>query len=170
MISKTLLTHELQLGEALNQCVHHERRADFSLMLAMLVDDAQEFSQFKTPQTEPALASTSDELLRQALDLPTEAALSLNTMSQLNTFNEAKSVIADDLAAIKLNDALSPKPLAFRNDKTFIPTQVKTNTTVYCQAKHNQAQEEQADKRLAFNANEWLKAVKVAKAQSFIAA
>lgn len=170
MISKTLLTHELQLGESLNQCVHHERRADFSLMLAMLVDDAQEFSQFKTPQTQAVLKQTSDDLLRKEFDLPAQAPLSLNSMLQLSAFNEVDRVVANDLASIKLSDALSPKPLAFRNDKTFIPTQVKTNTTVYCQAKLDATEEKLAEKRLAFNANEWLKAVKVAKGRSFIAA
>lgn len=139
-------------------------------MLAMLVDDAQEFSQFKTPQTQSHSKQTSDDILRQTFDLPKQAPLSLDSMSQLNIFNEVEHVIADDLASIKLSDALSPKPLAFRNDKAFIPTQIKTNTTVYCQAKLDATEEKLAEKRLAFNANEWLKAVKVAKGRSFIAA
>jgi len=170
LISKTLLIHELQLGESLNQCVHHERRADFSLMLAMLVDDAQEFSQFKTPQTPSDLKVTSDDMLRKIFDLPKQASLSLKSIEQVASFNQVERVIAGELASIRLNDALSPKPLAFRHDKAFIPTQVKTNTTVYCQAKLNATEKKSSDKRLVFNANEWLKAVKTSKAQSFTAA
>ena len=60
--STNVLLHELQLGEQLNESVEQTRRADFSLMLAMLAEDVREQSQFLLPKTQEitCLLYTSD--------------------------------------------------------------------------------------------------------------
>ena len=50
ILPDNILLHELQLGEQLNDSVVQARRADFSLMLAMLAEDVREQSQFVLPK------------------------------------------------------------------------------------------------------------------------
>jgi len=67
-LKSEILLHELQLGEQLNESVHQARRADFSLMLAMLCDDVREQSQFILPKSEINSADQAvdnNEVLRQ---------------------------------------------------------------------------------------------------------
>lgn len=167
LIDNNLLIHELQLGESLNHCLHSERRADFSLMLAMLVDDAREFSQFKTPNTEVETSETTEQSLRRQFDLPKAKPLALNHLSEIVQFNEAKKANTGMLTDIKLSESLSPKALCFRDDKLFIPTNVKNNTSLYCQSKLKR-QADHAPDRLDFNANEWLKTIAATRAKSLI--
>ena len=169
MIDNNLLVHELQLGESLNRCIHNERRADFALMLAMLVDDAREFSQFKLPLSETEPVTTDDALLRRQFELPVKQKLALTELKDIDTFNEGIKVQQGLEADIRLSEALAPKPLGFRDDNTFIPTHIKNNTSLYCQSRHNQ-EDEQNQRRLAFNANEWLKALNNTKMKELLVA
>ncbi len=156
------LLHELQLGEQLNECVHSTRRADFSLMLAMLAEDVREQSQFVLPQAEAIKnADISNEALRKEFELPEKAPLSLRDMDEIDSFNQAKHFKNNDLATIYLTNAISPNPLAFRDNVKHIPTQVMDNTSVYCQLKHAKQQDENTplNKPLAFNAKAWLNTI-----------
>lgn len=166
-VSNALL-HELQLGEKLNESVVADRRADFSLMLAMLAKDVREQSQFilpKSPFSEPAKLSNSE--LRKQFHLPKEAPLSLSTLNELEQFNQAKSIEEGHLASLHLTNALNPKPLAFRDDKQHIELTVMQNTSLSCQLKYQQAiaerlnnhdkpEDEPLTKPLSFNAKAWL--------------
>ena len=179
--SASVLLHELQLGEQLNESVVQARRADFSLMLAMLTEDVREQSQFLLPQTaEATAADVTNKALRKQFNLPEKAALALSTSDDVNQFNQVQSIVDNDLANIHLTNAMMPKPLAFRDDKKYIESQVLLNTSLFTQLKHkqavevdqlhsdqlhvNQAQEKQlastVDKQLSqslsFNANAWL--------------
>lgn len=158
------LLHELQLGEKLNECVHQTRRADFSLMLAMLADDVREQSQFILPQSESLEKNATDNhALRQLFDLPEQAPLSLKSMDDISHFNQAKHVENEDLASIHLANAISPFALAFRDDVKHVPTEVISNTSVHCQIKHKSQRGEQSENRvnkpLNFNAQAWLKGI-----------
>ena len=164
MINNELLTHELQLGESLNKCVHSKRRADFSLMLAMLVDDAQEFSQFKLPENVVSPENTSEEQIRRHFDLPKKQPLALERAEQTSMFNQSHQIEdTRSLTNIRLNDALSAKPLAFRDDKQFVPTEVKSNVTLFCQSQFNETESQSS---AALPVNEWLKAVSREKVQA----
>ena len=177
--STNVLLHELQLGEQLNESVEQTRRADFSLMLAMLAEDVREQSQFLLPKTQEVTpADLSTVALRKQFNLPDEAALALTTLDDVNQFNQAHTIVGNDLANIHLTNAMKPKPLAFRDDKKHIESQVLENTSLFTQLKHkqaaelskaynNQLQEEQlnsvaieTDKPLSqslnFNAKAWL--------------
>jgi len=158
-----ILVHELQLGEQLNESVHSARRADFSLLLAMLTDDVQSHSQFSLPQTISEKVVVDDASLRKEFELPEKAPLALDEKHTTSIFNQAEHIQKDNLAEIHLTNALSPKPLAFRDDKKHITQQVLNNTSLYCQKRFNQQKNDAEptidSSRLAFNAKGWLNAV-----------
>jgi len=138
--STNVLLHELQLGEQLNESVEQTRRADFSLMLAMLAEDVREQSQFLLPKTQEVTpADLSNVALRKQFDLPDKAALALTTPDDVNQFNQAHTIVDNDLATIHLTNAMMPKPLAFRDDKKHIESQVLENTSLFTQLKYKQA-------------------------------
>ena len=161
------LLHELQLGEQLNECVHQSRRSDFSLMLAMLCDDVREQSQFILPHSSPIDGTSTDkeiannQILRKHFDLPEKAPLALKNMQQINRYNQGQLVADKDLASLHLANALSPNPIAFRDDKQHIASNILSNTQLICQEKHAQGKENEVlNKPLNMNIDGWLKAVK----------
>lgn len=160
-LSSQLLTHELQLGEQLNHCVHSDRRADFALMLAMLADDAREYSQFHLPKKAQDGREQPD--YRALFQLPAEQPLALESLDQIEQYYHADAVAEQRLADIKLKQALAPEPLAFRDDKTHIPHQVKTNTSLFCQQKQQQQDKYKAlTQDAGFNAKKWLDSINTA--------
>lgn len=172
--SANVLLHELQLGGQLNESVGETRRADFTLMLAMLTDDIREQSQFLLPQAaEPIAADHSNAALRKQFNLAEQAPLALLTPDDVKQFNQGQSIVDNDLANIHLTNAMKAKPLAFRDDKNHIETQVLQNTSLFTQLKHKQITEaarqakpdssSDADKPLSqplnFNAKAWLASI-----------
>jgi len=172
--SKPLL-HELQLGEQLNECVHQSRRSDFSLMLAMLCDDVREQSQFILPNTAPIDGTSTDkeqvtnQVLRRHFDLPEEAPLALKNIEQINQYNQGQLVADNDLASLHLINALTPNPIAFRDNNKHIPSTVLSNTSLVCQEKHALAQEEKViNKPLDMHVEGWLKAIQTSLVKSHL--
>ena len=168
-VNSNLLVEELQLGEQLNHCVQSDRRSDFSLMLSMLTDDVLAHSQFKLPHTEQPTKLTTDETLRKAFDLPKKPRLSLEGLEDIDEFSQAHLIELQQLSTLHLTQALSPKPLAFRDDKLHIEPNVLANTRLYCQQQYqlkkqadSNKDESGKDNRLAFNVNAWLKSVQTA--------
>tara|TARA_R110000737_G_scaffold317535_1_gene328238 strand:+ start:8619 stop:9155 length:537 start_codon:yes stop_codon:yes gene_type:complete len=159
-LSNDILVHELQLGEQLNESVHHQRRSDFSLLLAMLTDDVRAHSQFKLPLSQVTEKNTTSDQLRKYFQLPNEAPLALKNMEDITTFNQASLIEEQQLVHLRLTNTLNPKPIAFRDDAKFIDQQVMTNTSLYCQQKHQQnCLENSSALRAEFNVNAWLSAV-----------
>jgi len=170
--SKPLL-HELQLGEQLNECVHQSRRSDFSLMLAMLCDDVREQSQFILPNTAPIDGTSTDkaqvtnQILRKHFELPEAAPLALKSIEQINRYNQGQLVADNDLTSLHLINALTPNPLAFRDDNMHISSDVLSNTSLVCQEKHALTQEEKViNKPLDMHVEGWLKAVQTSLVKS----
>lgn len=167
--NQAILLHELQLGEQLNESVHQARRADFSLMLAMLCDDVREHSQFILPQSEDSSAEQSkqtNEALRKHFDLPEQAPLALKDLEQISQYNQGQLVAEDALASIKLSNALSPKPLTFRDDEKHIETNVLNNTSLTCQEKHLNQSTPVLNKRVNMHVENWLKTVQTSLVKS----
>jgi len=158
-LSNDILVHELQLGEQLNESVHHQRRSDFSLLLAMLTDDVRAHSQFKLPLSQVDEKTTSSEQLRKYFQLPNEAPIALNDLEDIPTFNQAGMIKNQQLSQLRLTNTLNPKPIVFRDDAKHIDQQILTNTSLYCQQKYQQKSLAQTSKRSDFNANAWLAAV-----------
>jgi hypothetical protein len=170
--SNTLL-HELQLGEQLNECIHQSRRSDFSLMLAMLCDDVREQSQFILPKTAPIDGTSTDkpqvnnDILRKHFELPEEAPLALKSIEQINQFNQGQLIADNDIVSLHLLNALSPKPLAFRDDNKHIQSSILKNTSLVCQEKHLQINEDKVlNKTLDMHVEGWLKAVQTSLVKS----
>jgi len=157
-LDSKLLVEELQLGEQLGQCVHNNRRADFSLMLSMLTEDVRAHSQFKLPTTITDTKVLTEESLRKTFELPDKPHLALNDLNEINDYPQAELVEKNLLNTIRLQNTLTPKPLAFRDDKLFISSDVLLNTRLYCQQQHS-VKEDKLAEALSFNANEWLKTV-----------
>jgi len=162
-VDSKLLVHELQLGDKLNESVHSARRADFSLLLAMLTDDVQSHSQFSLPQTVNNENIVNDDVLRKEFDLPDQAPLALGKKHSVSSFNQAELINQNRISELHLSNVLSPKPLAFRDDIKHIPHDVMMNTSLYCQKKYTQQKNNQQvasdNSRLPFDAKGWLKAV-----------
>jgi hypothetical protein len=166
--STDVLLHELQLGEQLNESVVQTRRADFSLMLAMLAEDVREQSLFTLPKAQQPVASdTSNLALRKEFSLPQKAPLALSSMDNIEQFNQAQSIVDNDITNIHLHNAMTPNPLAFRDDRQHIATEILQNTSLCCQLKHQQGhsiETSDSDKALDqpltpplhFNAKAWL--------------
>lgn len=165
-----ILLHELQLGEQLNESVHQSRRADFSLMLAMLCDDVREQSQFILPKADVNSADESKEnsqTLRKHFDLPEQAPLALKNIEQINQYNQSQLIADNDLVSIQLSNALSPKPLTFRDDSQHIASNILGNTSLTCQEKHASKQTTPVlNKRLNMNVESWLKTVQTSLVKS----
>jgi len=160
-----VLFHEFQLGAQLNECVKAKRSADFYLMLAMLNEDVREHSQFFVPQTKTEDRQYSDESLRKAFSLPSKAPLALQQYSQLKQASKAQLVVDQKLATIHLQEALTPMPIAFRDDKYHIPTNVLSDTSIHCQqriqqnllqSKKNEKPQKSLNAAAFFNAKAWL--------------
>jgi hypothetical protein len=170
--SKPLL-HELQLGEQLNACVHQSRRSDFTLMLAMLCDDVREQSQFILPQTASLDGTSTDskqmtnKVLRKYFDLPEEAPLALRNIEHINQYNQGQMIADNDLTSLHLTNALTPKPLAFRDDNKHISSSVLSNTSLVCQEKHTLKKEGKViNKQLDMHVEGWLKAIQTTLVKS----
>ncbi len=167
------LLHELQLGEQLNESVHQSRRSDFSLMLAMLCDDVREQSQFILPKSLPIDGTSTDidqvnnQTLRKYFDLSEEAPLALKNIQQINQYNQGQLVADNHFSSLHLTNAISPKPLAFRNDNKHISSNILSNTSLICQEKQTHKQEgEVLNKRLDMNAEGWLKTIQKSLVES----
>ena len=159
-IEKSILVHELQLGEQLNECIHEERLSDFSLMLAMLTKDVTAHSQFALPVTEQQQDETTNQTLRKEFSLPEESPLALTSLDDISAFNQAQLIQNEHYAQVHLLNVLNPKPLAFRDNNKHVPKQVIENTSLYCQQNHKNCSDgKMASSRLAFKAKEWLKGI-----------
>ena len=160
------LLHELQLGEQLNECVHQSRRSDFALMLAMLCDDVREQSQFILPKTLPTNGTSADnaqkntQTLRAFFELPDEAPLALKNSEQINQYNQAQLIADNNLASLHLQNVLTPKPLAFRDNKKHISSDILTNTSLVCQKRQAQSDVDKViNKPINMQVESWLKAI-----------
>lgn len=139
--SANALLHELQLGEQLNHCVTDTRRADFSLMLAMLSEDVREHSQFLLPKAaETEVVEYNNRMMRKSFNLPDKAPLALSSVDEIKQFNQAQAIADDNMVSVKLANAMTPNALAFRDNKKHINTEIIENTNLLTQLKLKQSQ------------------------------
>lgn len=168
-LASTTLLHELQFGEQLNQCVHQARRADFSLMLAMLCDDVREQSQFVLPQQQGKDAARvyNDSVLRKQFNLPAKAPLALTKVEQIKQYNQASVIAENQLATLHLSNALNPKPIAFRDNNKHINHEIMSNTTLVCQAKNADGKANAVlNTRLGVDVEGWLQNIQTSLVKS----
>ncbi len=158
MLENNLLVHELQLGSQLSQSVHSGRRADFSLMLAMLSDDVREHSQFLLPVSEKTTPEESEEKLRKRFQLPEPAPLAIKDPQEIKKFNQAHFILEQRLADLHLENTLKPLPLSMHDDVNYIEPEILANTSIHCQRRYQQATKKPGllAKATTFDAKAWL--------------
>ncbi|MGU3846447.1 VC2046/SO_2500 family protein, partial [Vibrio diabolicus] len=76
-LDKAAIINELQFGNGINHAVHEGRRADFALILSMFSNDVRDV----VPVEEIKEVATSDDILRQQLELSTPQALRSDSSS-----------------------------------------------------------------------------------------
>lgn len=130
-------------------------------MLAMLTEDVREHAQFLLPKTENEEKNTDENALRKLFNVNEPAPLALKNMAQINEFNQSDLIVDNKLAELRLQNALNPVPLAFKDDKTYINSNVVNNTSIHCQQKLSKIKEDNTkETRLNFQAEEWLNVIK----------
>ncbi|SFC64725.1 VC2046/SO_2500 family protein [Pseudoalteromonas denitrificans] len=122
-----ILINEAQLGNQLSICVAENRRNDFSILLAMLSQNALDFSEFALPKSDPSELYAQDQNLRVALGAGVEQTLAPEHIDFLIGIRNAEIVQGDSLEQFKLMNYLTPEPLAIRNDVTHIRTEIIDN-------------------------------------------
>lgn len=152
------LLEEAQLGQRLNESVRKPMHSDFSLLLAMLVDDVRMHSQFQLPHEDVVEPNINDEGLRRSFALPDKPSLALTDVAQISQFGQAEFVEKGLFSSMHLANILKEKPIAFRDDKQHIPSNVLENTSLYCQLKHQQS-EALPKERKKFDAKAWLQSL-----------
>ena len=84
----------------------------------------------------------------------------MKNIEQVSQYNQSQLIANNDLVSIHLSNALSPKPLTFRDDHKHIASNILGNTSLTCQQKHTNAQQSSVlNKRMNMNAEGWLKAL-----------
>jgi hypothetical protein len=92
--------------------------------------------------------------------LSEEAPLALKNMEQISQYNQGQLLADNNLISIHFDNALSPKPLTFRDDKQHIDSNILGNTSLTCQEKHSHHQPSPVlNKRINMNVEGWLKSV-----------
>ena len=90
---------------------------------------------FRYQKTVPDVKNSNDATLRKEFELPEKAPLAIDENQSTSIFNQSELIQSNNLAELHLSNVLSPKPLAFRDDKKHITQQVLSNTSLYCQKK-----------------------------------
>lgn len=120
------LINELLYGQNIGQAVHSQRRADFSLLLAMLSDDVRD----NTPVEK--LPSKEEVSLSQAFSIPKSQALRSDENSYPRGEEIAKQFNLGGLTAARLQAYLAPDALAYMPEKTSdLPEEVYHNLSQY---------------------------------------
>jgi len=126
-----LLITERQLSTRLNQSVHADRRGEFSFLLAMLSQDALDFSQFHLPKTETEDTTADEAQLRDQLGAGPKQLLAPSEFNmligQLNAHRLSLVGENKGMADIKLNQCLNPEPFSIRDDVNHIPLTIIDN-------------------------------------------
>ncbi|KAA1164161.1 MULTISPECIES: VC2046/SO_2500 family protein [Pseudoalteromonas] len=126
-----LLITESQLSTRLNKSVHEQRRGEFSLLLAMLSQDALDFSQFHFPKTDIENPIVEEETLRKQFGSGPKQPLAPDEFNMLIGQHNAAllSNVGEHagMSDIKLRHCLNPEPLSIRNDLAHIPLNVLDN-------------------------------------------
>ena len=159
VVTTDLLINEIKLGDTLSKCVHQARRSDFSLLLAMLTDDAREFSEFLLPEASQPETTEASDALRRFYQLPEPQALGLEELADIEHYNESGLVHDDKMVSLQLKHALAPKALAFRDNKKHVPQNVLSNMNVHSQRRYQQTAQDNNQTlpaKLHVDAKKWL--------------
>lgn len=121
-----IITHEAQLDGQLANSIHNAQRSDFALLLAMLSDDATEFSQFRlVKSSESHFPDTQFNIAKQSCG-PCKP-LAASPFNGLIGQHNARLLLTGGLQALSLNECLNPEPLCTKNDAHYISPLITNN-------------------------------------------
>lgn len=109
-----MLINEIQLGTGLNQAVESGRRADFSLMLALLSSELME----NTPQDNVPEQIQTEQQLRAYFELPSPQPLTTSEHCYQRSADQAKAFHESGIASTRLLHGLQPTALTFPAENT----------------------------------------------------
>ncbi|WP_298445368.1 VC2046/SO_2500 family protein [uncultured Ferrimonas sp.] len=112
MRTDAILVNELQLGDSLSQAVQQDRRGDFSLLLAMMVQDVRFQSQFQLKKDDQGEALP----LRQQMQLSEPQPLTEQYQQDSRAQANADAFHQGGLAQSRLQHCLQPEPLDLRGE------------------------------------------------------
>lgn len=135
MVENKFYIHEAELGNQLSHSVHESRRNDFSLMLAMLVDDIREHSQFHQPQTQAEKPQDSELQLRRQLAVNTPAPMSDEKLSYAH-HAQAVNISQGRQDTMRLQNALAKAPLAQFDQPQRVTSKVLENVSGYSKSRY----------------------------------
>jgi hypothetical protein len=111
-LDKANLINELQCGQNLGQAIHSKRRADFSLLLAMLSQDVRD----NTPVE--SVPKNKDSSLRELFALPLEQQVKSDESSYQRGQCIAQQFNQGGLTAARLQSYLAPDALTYMPEHT----------------------------------------------------
>ncbi len=121
-----LLINERQLGNKLSSAVNQSRRADFGLLLSMLSQNVVDQAVFNLPKDEQFDLSKTEELAKRFNVQP--AIKFSGTSSSAEQALSMNRLLRDGgLASVKLSHYMELEPVAPRDDKAYIGTEVIGN-------------------------------------------
>lgn len=122
------IINEWQLGNALNQALQQQHRADFSLWLAFLSPAVDDMAAFSTP------ASVTDKLehnLYQQFSIQKARGVAWQAGDNERLFCQSLAA-QHSLAQLKLQDALTPEPWVLQDNPKKLADSVLANLDVHC--------------------------------------
>ncbi|WP_422767353.1 VC2046/SO_2500 family protein [Photobacterium leiognathi subsp. mandapamensis] len=123
-----MLINEIQLGTGLNHAVESGRRADFSLMLALLSSELME----STPQDTDQAPIQSEQQLRAYFELPTPQPLTTSEHCYQRSAEQAKAFHEASIVSTRLLQGLQPTALTFPVENTKgLPEDIFHNLSVH---------------------------------------
>jgi hypothetical protein len=130
-----ILNKEHQLGDMLAKSVEQDRRADFSLCLAMLSPNVLDFSVFHLPESEKHEPDRSEEALKKELQIGPQQKMAPEKFDMLIGQHNSRLFHEQGLTELRLRNCLAPEPLHIRDDKKHIELAIVDNCEPTVQAK-----------------------------------
>ena len=121
-----IITHEAQLSPQIQQSVAEGRQSDFALLLALLSDDATDFSAFKLLSTEQKAGEDSLFLAAKQSKGP-QKPFAPEPFNGLIGQHNSELLKQYGIKPIQLNECLRPEPFATKNNKHYLPPLVVDN-------------------------------------------
>ncbi|WP_108649657.1 VC2046/SO_2500 family protein [Dongshaea marina] len=130
---RSLLVHELQLGQQLNLAVHQHRRRDFALLLSLISSDPMEQAVLKATPTLELLRQP----LREQFELPEPRPLKPDSEDFARGVMLRGQFESGGLAAVRLQQAFYAEPLTAESGSS-VPPEVLDDVTLRSQYRYQQ--------------------------------
>ncbi|WP_017444707.1 VC2046/SO_2500 family protein [Gayadomonas joobiniege] len=130
------LLSELELAGSLNNAVSTARRADFSILLALMEQDVSQHAQFKLPRETRELVVQTEESLKRQLGVRAAYKLAADAQAYASANAQCQAVSNSDFVTSQLLTCLQQPALAQYNDEKRIDDEVLQNMHLYAQAKY----------------------------------